>query len=204
MHKKCEDAAQAAVTVAWRYAQSGKSLASVALAGAAQCRQGQHYPARDVVDDVHGYRFYYHAHPSSRYPAQEHGHFHLFSNGAGRLGFAHLGGLSLDNMGQPLRWFMTNGWVTGETLQAASHARVALKGFQVQTCGRLAPLARWVSAMAVLYAQELDELLLARDQWLVQRTAALGAAAQTVWDDRQVDVVCERSIDWTGKLAQFV
>ncbi|GAB4398190.1 MAG: hypothetical protein OHK0048_09000 [Rhodoferax sp.] len=195
-------AAQTALEVALGYARRGTSLARVALAGSTCCEAFRHYPAKDVVDAQSGCRFYYHAHPSSRRPADEHGHFHLFAHATAGQGYVHLGALSLDDRGNPLRWFMTNGWVTGESLEAARCAEDALGGFCVRTRGRLAPLARWLSAMVRLYAEDLRDLLAQRDAWLAQQAAARDV--RTVWEDRQFDVVCERSIDWMGRLARWV
>ncbi|GAB4214356.1 MAG: hypothetical protein Fur007_10380 [Rhodoferax sp.] len=194
-------AAQTAVAVALRYARSGTSLARVALAGSSHCVEFQHYPAKDVVDVRNGCRFYYHVHTSSRRPAQEHGHFHLFAHGVGEQGYAHLGALSLDDRGVPLRWFVTNGWVTGESLDAAARAADALARFRVDVRGRMAPLARWLTAMVCLYADDLRDLQRQRDAWLAQQ--ARTRDARLVWEDRNFDVVCECPADWMQRLARW-
>jgi hypothetical protein len=133
------EAAETVASMQLQYARKGHGLAEVALGGARSLEVLRHYPMRDVVDEAHATRFYYHAHTSRRYPADEHGHFHLFvyPGGAPRgADFFHLAGLSLDARGQPLRWFTTNRWVTGERWYDADTVLAALPNFTVEARGR--------------------------------------------------------------------
>lgn len=193
-------AAQTAASVQLRYAQRGMSLATAALAGARTLEPLRHYPLNDVVDAEAGTRFYYHAHTSSRYPAAEHGHFHLFVHdpAADGPGFFHLAGLSLDACGQPLRFFATNRWVTGEHWSPGERVAAALPGFRLRTHGRLAPLADWLTAMVQLFADDIAALLRERDAAIAPHihTAGLDAALE----DRRLDVLSERSISAPERL----
>lgn len=186
------DWAEVALRVPLAYARRGVSLAQAALAGARRFEELRHYPARDVVDAVHGTRFYYHAHGGSqRWPGQtppEHGHFHLFWDGPETGQHVHLVALALDARGQPLRWFTTNRWVTAgrwcpadELIARLPQFRVALRG------GRLAPLARWLTAMVQLFADELAQLLRARDAAL--RPLLRRRSAEAVLEDRRLEVL---------------
>lgn len=176
------------------YARRGTSLAQAALAGAGVFNTLSHYPKRDVADPVAHTRFYYHAH---RMDAPEHGHFHLFSYRhparAATPHFVHLAALSLDHKGLPTQWFTTNQWVTGEQWDSATGMAPDLDRFHVTTRGRMAPVARWLSAMVALFRPELHALLHARDAamepHLTQRPAS------EVWADRQVDVLSTTSAD---------
>lgn len=190
------DAAQTAVGIQLRYAQAGTGMASAAMAGARDCETLRHYPARDVSDAVAGTRFYYHAHPSQRYPRDEHGHFHMFGYGLGRNGsgasgpdFFHLAGLSLDAKGQALRWFTTNRWVTGEHWYAADRIVKMLPQFEVRTHGRLSPVATWLSAMVRLFAPQIAAMVRQRDTVMAPHIARLGREAAL--EDRKLDVVTE-------------
>ena len=194
--------AQIALAVPLRYAQAGSSLAYAALAGARAFEVLRHYPARDVVDADAGTRFYYHAH---RLDEPEHGHFHLFVHGEQPGEFMHLAALSLDVNGQPLRWFTTNRWVTGEHWRSAAQLLPRLKRWQVQTGGRLAPVARWLSAMVTLYRDELVQLLHARDARLAPRFQGRSRAGrEAVFEDRSLDVISECPALLAPKIAQLV
>lgn len=182
-------AASIALTVPLRYARAGSSLAWAALAGARRFEEFAHHPRNDVVDPAHGTRFYYHAHDSHRWHEAEHGHFHLFAEGEALDGFLHLAALSIDSRGQPQRWFTTNGWVTGERWRPAEAAIDAVHRFEIRTGGRLAPVARWLTAMVRLFSSDLQALLRARDARLAPRLAL--EPIEVVWADRGLDVLSE-------------
>ena len=55
-------AAQEIASIQTRYAKKGLTLSEVALCGAKEFIEWNHYPANDLVDEVSGYEFYYHAH----------------------------------------------------------------------------------------------------------------------------------------------
>ena len=194
-------AANDALGIPLRYAQSGSSLVLAAMAGAQQCVELQHYPRSDVVDATHGTRFYYHAHATKRQPVNEHGHFHLFANGSQQGDYTHLAGLSLDAQGQPVRFFTTNRWVTGETWRTATEVEQFLAGFAVQTQGRMAPVARWLTAMVHLYRAQLAQLLRRRDAAMARRCTRQGWDA--LCEDRQLDVVTQTRISLARRIHQI-
>jgi len=192
------DAALTAVDVPLRYANSGTHLATAAMAGARQGVFLAHYPERDVVDRNHATRFYYHCHRAQRL---EHGHFHIFVNDREPGSFMHLAALSLSPRGEPLRWFTTNAWVTGERLPAAGSVIAQLDAFQVQSRGRLAPVARWLTAMVQLFKPQLTQLLLRRDA-LMQRWC-LSRDWSAVCEDRKLDVICQCSAALPRRIQQI-
>lgn len=184
--------AEVALRVPLAYAQRGMSLAQAALAGARRFEELRHYPARDVVDATHGTRFYYHAHGGAqRWGAgapPEHGHFHLFWDGPEPGAHVHVAALALDARGQPLRWFTTNRWVTAGRWAPAAELIARLPAFRLAARGgRLAPLARWLTAMVQLFADELAALLRARDVALEPHLRR--RPAEQVWEDRTLEVL---------------
>jgi len=193
--------AQTAVAVPLAYARAGRSVAWAALAGAGQFQSLKHYPAKDVVDRISGARFYYHAHGEQRWDPPEHGHFHLFIDGVGSRGFMHLVALSLDVKGTPLRWFATNGWVTGEGWRPAEEVMAALACFEVCASGRMAPVARWLTAMVGLFGEQLAQLLQQRDTRLAQLAAE--RPMSDVWQDRSHDVLASCSASLPDQLARL-
>lgn len=193
--------AQTAVAVPLDYASSGRSVAWAALAGSRRFECLRHYPAKDVVDRVNGTRFYYHAHGEQRWSEPEHGHFHLFADRAAADGFMHLAALSLDAQGRPLRWFATNGWVTGERWRPAPEVVPELGHFEVHAAGRMAPVARWLTAMAGLFGDQIAQLLYERDARLTQ--LANGRPLSEVWQDRAHDVLASCPANLPDQLARL-
>lgn len=199
-----QPAAQAAATVAqvqWGYARNARSLAQAALAGAAQFVEWAHYPRNDCADARHGTRFYYHAHAAADRAAHEHGHFHLFVPADSTAApFSHLAGLSLNAQGLPLRWFTTNQWVTGEHWVPATALVAALARFELQVAGRLAPVARWLSAMVHLYADEITTCLHERDTLLEQHARRTRLDLTAALQDRQLHIVSQRPVNLLPRL----
>ena len=193
-------AAARVVAIQGRYATARVSLAQAALAGAAKCEVLRHYPGNDVIDLDNRSQFYYHAHPSRRYPANEHGHFHLFVRDFEGAGFSHLAALSLDATGWPLRWFTTNRWVTGERWVDAETAIAAIQDFRPRTYGRLAPIAQWLGGMTALYGDVLSRLIRRRDAIVAKRIAS--GSVEAVFEDRRLDVVTEANISLPQRLSQ--
>src|SRR5574343_584666 len=186
-----DEAAMCALGIPLDYAARGTHLGLAALAGQRAFIDMAHHPRRDAVDRSSGTRFYYHAHAvlGERWP--EHGHFHLFHEAA--EGFSHLAALSMDAQDNPRAWMVTNQWVTGARWLGAADWQGLLPSFRIQVRGRLAPVARWLSAMVQLDRHELLGLLAERDAWL-QRECAAGRSREDIWNDHQIHVVCQRPL----------
>jgi len=191
------EAALNAVQIPLYQAQRGRSMAQLALCGAARFEHWRHYPAADARDARHGSQFYFHAHEHAR-GIGEHGHFHLFQRGAQPGTFHHLAALSVDALGRPLRWFTTNAWVTGEQWLAAPALSELLPRYTLVQRGRLAPLARWLQAMVRLHAQDLALLQQQRDAALAR--AARGRSLEALLQDRRLELLSEREISLARRL----
>ena len=150
-----QTAALTALKIPLDYLNQGRNLAWAAMAGAQNLTLLRHHPLHDVVDSQARTRFYYHAHPLEG-GDEEHGHFHLFHQS--KHGFHHIAALALDALGRPTRWFSTNRWVTGETWLPPKDIEPLVRHFHCQTRGRMAPVARWLTAMVALYQEELMAL----------------------------------------------
>ncbi len=192
------DAALTAVNVPLHYASKGQNLVLAAMAGAKQGIYLAHYPESDVIDRVHHTRFYFHSH---RHPSQDRGHFHLFVNDRETGSFMHLAALSVNAVGEPVRWISTNAWVTGEQMPPADKVMAQLDDFQIYTPGRLAPIARWLTAMVQLFRPQLIQMLQRRDAVMQRRCISQDWAA--LCEDRRVDVLSQCSALLPKRIQQF-
>ena len=195
--------AQEIVRVMSFYQHKGSGLAQAALLGASQFREWQHYPRQDARDDVNRTEFYYHAHAASERIRNEHGHFHVFSRPQSDGSFIHLVGISLDAHGLPLRLFLTNRWVTGETWVSAAAVRPRLHRFRFSGHGPLAPLGDWLTAMVHLYRAEIEALHVAREQWTKSKLSEFSSRAGLL-DSRRYQVIAQHRVHLLPRLAREI
>lgn len=168
--------------------------------------ENDRYPPQLLQFTQLGLRGYYHCHPQQYRFEGEHGHFHLFVNTPDNpQEWSHLAGLCMDSMGQPLRWFMVNHWVTGESWLAATELRRQLQALcdnpaLVDNALPLSLTENWLIAMLRLYHDEIEQLLVTRDQQLASRQAS--QPAQDIKTCREVYLLAEQPIDLQDKLSQ--
>lgn len=197
-------AAQELASIQARYASKGMSLSQAALCGAQDFVEWRHYPSHDSVDGGSGYEFYYHAHAGHEMSEGEHGHFHLFKREPQTPGqFFHLIGIALDQKGLPVRLFTTNQWVTGETLLEAGKVIAAVGKFDMTAKGRLAPLARWLTAFTKLFYAEIANLLEARDRKIAELAPTTGSRA-ALFENHQYQVLTECEINLMNRLSEHL
>jgi hypothetical protein len=194
-------AAQELASIQMRYAKSGRTLNEAALCGAKDFVEWQHYPTNDLVDEVSGYEFYYHAHTAGEMPNGEHGHFHVIKRDA--KGFHHLIGIALNQMGLPTRLFTTNQWVTGESMADSTMAITSIQGFEMVKRGRMALVSKWVSALIKLFSVEIEGLILKRDQRIAQLVVEMGSR-EVVLNSRKHHVLTECKIDLMERLSDHL
>ena len=194
-------AAQELANIQMQYAESGRTLNEAALCGAKDFIEWQHYPINDLVDEVSGYEFYYHAHSTDEMPHGEHGHFHVTKRDT--KGFHHLIGIALNPKGLPIRLFTTNQWVTGEEMADSTMAIKSIRKFEMVKKGRMALVSRWVSALITLFSAEIEGLILERDQKIAQLVAEMGNR-ELVMNSRKHDVLTECKIDLMGRLSDHL
>jgi len=194
-------AAQELANIQMRYAESGRTLNEAALCGAKEFIEWQHYPINDLVDEVSGYEFYYHAHSADEMPHGEHGHFHVIKRNA--KGFHHLIGIALNQKGLPTRLFTTNQWVTGEEMADSTIVVRSIQEFEMLTKGRMALVTKWISALIKLFSAEIKCLILERDQKIAQLVAKQGNR-EIVLNSKKYHVLTECKIDLMGRISDHL
>ena len=160
--------------------------------------QGGKYPQPALAFGEGRWRSYYHSHATAQASTGEHGHFHLFSQHPD--GWAHLAALAMDRDGQPLRWIITNRWVTGgewgqrDALLAAIDALVPANEPDL--------LRRWLAGLLQLYAGEFGDLLAARDARIDDLLQ--GRSPDEILDDRSLYELARAPIDLSEKLTSLL
>jgi hypothetical protein len=166
--------------------RTGDTLLSELLRGQGPFCDWTHYPAGDVVDDVTGAIYYYHAHPSADGPCAQ-GHFHTFM-GTGKT-MTHLVAIAIDARGAPTRLFTTNRWVTGEAWRSGEEVVRMLERFAIVRATPSWPVNRWIGAMIRLFRPHIAALIARRDSVV----AAHGG--ETALEDRAIEVTSALDID---------
>lgn len=191
--------AQTIVRVMSQLAARRSSLSAAALAGAKQFVEWRHYPTNDATDRDHATEFYYHAHSADGRLVDEHGHFHVFSRTCHGKRFHHLIGISLDAQGMPIRLFLTNQWVTGESWVNASRVAPMVARFHCQVSGRLAPVSAWITAMVRIYCEEILALHQQRDEWSWRGNPSVSERRARLSDTHHA-VITQKKINLPQKL----
>lgn len=198
-------AAESLLSIQAAYAGRGQSIALAALAGSRVFVEWNHYPAANILDSETGAIAYYHAHSAPERMKDEHGHFHLFVPSGGtrgrRSGYSHLAGVSITARGEALRLFTTNRWVTGEDWLPASRLVRMLDSFGFATTGRLAPVARWLTAMTCIYRDSIGTLLEQRDA--IMNAHARRRGRDAALEDRSLHIITEVPVNVPERLLQI-
>lgn len=164
-----------------------------------------HYPKGDVFDKETHAQYYYHAHPPNLETRWvEHGHFHLFIRTAGipseyqpkalspfqqegkNDALCHIGAISMDKFGRPIRLFTTNRWVTGETWYAANIIEKFIDRFAITHAWPSWPTNIWLTQFVHDHRDQLISLLYQREQTVEQWQAQ--HFDLNVYEDRRLEI----------------
>ena len=161
-----------------------------------ECR----YPESGLLFTGKRWRVFYHCHEAISLHANEHGHFHLFTD-IGNQAWAHVAGLSIDAEGQPLQWFMVNRWVTdGPWLESEDFLK-QLKYITVNDEDE-GLVASWLGSLLQLYHDDLCELLIKRDVQ-IQHNLKGHSRAETL-ENREIYTLATQSIDLQLVLEKYL
>ncbi|MFT6556493.1 DUF6969 family protein [Sneathiella sp.] len=167
----------------------------------------EHYPPGDVFDPETHSQYYYHAHRDG-----EHGHFHTFLRSDGMMAgeepvsgqshmsymderddnICHLIAVSMDNRGFPLSLFTTNRWVTAENWYAAEDVVAFVDRFEIDVAQPSWPVNIWLTALIRLYKPVIRQLILERDQKIIEWQSTY--PERDVFEDRDLEVTSEFKI----------
>ncbi|WP_241503901.1 DUF6969 family protein [Ferruginivarius sediminum] len=176
------EAGQEVLNVHRVLAKTGDNIVGELLRGQGTFYEWDHYPKGDVYDQETHSQYYYHAHSADQRFEGEHGHFHTFLRPKGMPegvtpaevpgytppkdpndALSHIIGISMDKHGLPFRLFTVNRWVTGEVWYSADDVIRMLDHFEIDHARPSWAVNRWISAMAVLFRPQIEELIRKRD-----------------------------------------
>jgi hypothetical protein len=208
------DAAAEAIKCVAALADAGRNPVTEVLGGAGVVEEWAHFPPGDIVDAASHSQFYYHAHAAEERVAGEHGHFHTFVRAKALLpelhpvlvdaettepdAFTHLVGISTDAMGQMIRLFTTNRWVTGEVWYDADAVIRMLERFDITIEYPSRGLNRWVSAVVRLFRPQIVDLIHARDETIAHWRKA--HPERDAFEDRELQMTSEMPVDFLAQV----
>ena len=156
----------------------------------------QSYPETGLFFAADKWRAFYHCHESTSLHPNEHGHFHIFTD-TGNRQWAHVAGLSIDNMGQPLQWFTVNRWVTdGPWLEQDTFPVQFNDAAHDNEEDKL--VGRWLLVLLQVYREILSALLIKRDEQ-IQLFSKERSRIETL-DDRDIYTLATHPIDLQSML----
>ncbi|WP_455198494.1 DUF6969 family protein [Kaarinaea lacus] len=167
----------------------------------------QKYPKPMLSFPGTGLRAYYHSHSYASRPDEENGHFHIFLNMDDDLKlenekWSHLAGLAMDSMGQPVRWFTVNHWVTGETWCPADMLNRKLDLLTKKDSRELSLVEQWIKAIIEFYTLSLNQLLEERDRVITKLIQEKNLNA--ILQDRAIYGLSHRPINLLYDLESYV
>lgn len=159
----------------------------------------QHYPIDDCVDPHSGAMFYYHAHDPGEWSRNEHGHFHLFVRPAAEAEYSHVMAISISPQGVPNGLFVTNGWVTDETMLLADEVVQLLEErWEISRARPSWLVVQWLGAVLKMLRPHAEALLTQRDNRLGWREGS--EPDKELLGDRGTHVLSEMALDFPATL----
>jgi len=169
-----------------------------------ECR----YPESGLLFAGKRWRAFYHCHEAISLHANEHGHFHLFTD-IGNQAWAHVAGLSIDAEGQPLQWFMVNRWVTDGPWLESEDFSDQLKYITANDEDE-GLVAGWLGCLLQLYQNTLSDLLIKRDEQVkFNLTSHLtgqlkSRSREDTLNDREIYTLATQAIDLQLMLEKYL
>lgn len=206
---KCAE--QVLITQHQMLTKTGKNILHHTLQKKRKHIRFNHYPKGDRIDFKTGGQYFYHCHRENE-ESEEHGHFHCYLRQKSipkhmkptpladwdknqDSPMAHLIAIAMNRLGQPIRLFTVNRWVTSETWFDAKHVTNLVKRFKMTLSDDpyWQPLDQWVEGMLHLFAPQIAWLHQERDAKMAQY--AQENPTDNIYENRAIEELSEISID---------
>jgi hypothetical protein len=117
----------------------------------------------------------------------------------GRDEVCHIAAIAVDALGEPIRLFTTNRWVTGETWYRAEDVIAMLDRFRLGAAEPSRVLNRWLEAMVRLFQPEIGVLLRNRDRAIMDWRVRW--PRRNAFEDTRLEIASSFAIDLEARLA---
>ncbi|WP_131794614.1 DUF6969 family protein [Fluoribacter gormanii] len=193
-------------------AKKGKSILHYTLQRKRRFERMSHYPHGDRIDHKTGAQYFYHCHREN-YESTEHGHFHCFlrykhipkSIKPAPLAdwdkyidnpMTHLIAIGMNQLGQPIRLFTVNRWVTSEIWYNSEYSARLLKHYKMTLSDDpyWQVLDRWVEGILHLFKPQILWLHQERDKKIMHHQAN-NSSVENPYLDYDLEELSEISID---------
>ncbi|MBN9230280.1 MAG: hypothetical protein BGO90_07940 [Legionella sp. 40-6] len=189
--------------------EDGKNLLHYLLKNRERYERMTHYPQGDRIDSVSGAQYFYHCHREN-FASTEHGHFHCFLRYKNiptsikpsalkdwdyyiENPMTHIIAIAMNQMGQPIRLFTVNRWVTSEIWYDASNMSKIIKNYQLNlTHSYWSVLDHWVEGIIHLFTPQITWLHRQRDRYMQHQ---IDSGNVNPYTDRSLEELSELSID---------
>jgi len=111
---------------------------------------------------------------------------------------SHLVAIAVDCLGEPIRLFTTNRWVTGETWYRADDVIRMVDRFAITEAAPSETLNRWVGAMLQLFRPQITALLRMRDETVM---AWRRRRRTQVFEDPALEITSSLDVGFDAQLA---
>lgn len=174
--------------------------------------KNKHYPTGDRIDFKSGGQYFYHCHRENTI-TDEHGHFHCYLRKQRipetlspiyipknpikpEQQMTHVIAISLNRLGQPIRLFTVNYWVTREVAYSAKHAQYLSTSFKIdiQKTSRWKVIDTWVEGLVQIFVPQIVWLQNLRDHKisLLQQTKS---TKKNIFEDKTIEEISSIDID---------
>ncbi|MFZ4077063.1 MAG: DUF6969 family protein [Legionellaceae bacterium] len=176
-----------------------------------------HYPKGDRIDHSTGAQYFYHCHREDM-TSTEHGHFHCFFRYPHIPNYikptplpdwdkyidnpmTHLVAIGMNQLGEPIRLFSVNRWITSEVWYDAKHTNTFINRFKMTLTDDpyWNVLDQWVEAMLHLFSPQIAWLNQRRDDAILLHKKKI-TAAESVYEDESIEELSDISINLTQQI----
>ncbi|KTD50194.1 hypothetical protein Lqui_1519 [Legionella quinlivanii] len=194
----------------------GKNIIHYTLQKKRRHESMSHYPKGDRIDRQTGAQYFYHCHRED-YESMEHGHFHCFLRYKGIPAkitptplsdwdknmdnpMTHIVAISMNCLGQPIRLFTVNRWVSSEIWYDAKHVSSFIKKYEMtlEDDPYWMILDQWVEGMLHLFEPQIVWLHQERDKQIARIKAE--DAESNPYEDHRYEELSYIDIDLTSQV----
>ena len=134
----------------------------ISLDGIKSIKPYQRYPEKPYNFGNKHWRAFYHCHDKKDDTCKEHGHYHFFTHGQQQDSWSHVAAMGMNKLGQPVRLFTTNLWVTDGIWFKSNQLKKQMEILRHSKEDTL--VSNWLKSALLLFYNEINNLLLQRDE----------------------------------------